>query len=65
MKSNNFKNRIKKDILPFIDKMIQKEKNHLEWLIFNDAPENFINESSKSLEKINNTKYNYIKYLNK
>lgn len=50
--SLSFKEQMKQDLIPRVWEMAEKEKEHLGWLIDNDAPTEMINKSSSSLSHL-------------
>lgn len=51
------------EILPFIHRMIEKEKQHLEWLKKNNAPSSFISSTIASLQHLKQREIEYVKYI--
>ena len=45
--NESFKEKLINDFIPRIEKMQEKEKDHLRWLIDNDAPKDFIQLSQE------------------
>jgi DNA polymerase III psi subunit len=57
--SLSFKEQIVKDIIPFVERMIEKEKTHLYWLESKNAPKEFIERSKWHL---NHFRQRHIEY---
>lgn len=62
-KTNPFKEQMINDIIPFVEKMIEKEKNHLYWLESKNAPKEFIEKSKSHLNHFRQRHKEYIEYL--
>ena len=52
----NLQEKLISDFIPRIEEMVEKEREHLNWLITNKAPKNLITISSKHL-------YHYIQRI--
>jgi hypothetical protein len=50
------------DIIPFVERMIEKEKNHLYWLESVKAPKEFIERSEWQLNHFRQIHKEYIDY---
>jgi hypothetical protein len=60
--SLSFKEQIKQDIIPIIWQMAEKEKDHLNWLINNNAPKDMIETSQRYLSHFRQRHKEYIDY---
>jgi hypothetical protein len=60
--SLSFKEQMVNDIIPFVERMIEKEKNHLYWLEKNNAPKEFIERSKWHLNQFRYRHKEYIEY---
>lgn len=60
--SLSFKEQMKQDIIPRIWQMAEKEKEHLNWLIDNNAPKDMIERSQNSLGHFRQRHKEYIEY---
>lgn len=58
----SFKEQMKQDIIPFVERMIEKEKEHLNWLIDNNAPKDIIETSQRYLSHFRQRHKEYIEY---
>jgi hypothetical protein len=63
--NSTFKEKLVNEILPFVEKMIEKEKNHLYWLEKNNAPSVFIERSKLHLDHFRQRHKGYIEYAEK
>lgn len=61
----NFKEQLTSDIIPFVERMIDKETKHLSFLQDNKSPKEFIDNSKKSLSHLQQRLQEYIEYANK
>ena len=61
--SLSFKEQMKQDIIPRVWQMAEKEKEHLNWLIDNNAPKYMIETSQRYLSHFRQTHKEYIKYV--
>ena len=59
----SFKQQMKQDLIPRVWEMAEKEKEHLGWLIDNDAPTEMINKSSSSLSHLRQRHKEYNNYV--
>ena len=50
------------DIIPFVERMIEKEKEHLYWLESKNAPKEFIERSKWHLNHFRQRHKEYIEY---
>lgn len=57
-----FKEQMKQDIIPFVERMIEKEKEHLYWLESKKAPQEFIERSKWHLNHFRQRHKEYIEY---
>ena len=62
--SLSFKEQIKQGIIPFVETMIEKEKEHLYWLESKKAPKEFIKRSKWHLNHFRQRHKEYIEYAN-
>jgi CTP:phosphocholine cytidylyltransferase-like protein len=60
--SLSFKEQMVNDIIPFVERMIEKEKNHLYWLESVKAPKEFIERSEWHLNHFRQIHKEYIDY---
>lgn len=60
--SLSFKEQMVNDIIPFVERQIEKEKNHLYWLEKNNAPKEFIERSKWHLNQFRYRHKEYIEY---
>jgi CTP:phosphocholine cytidylyltransferase-like protein len=60
--SISFKEQMKQDIIPFVERMIEKEKQHLYWLERKNAPKEFIERSKLHLNHFRQRHKEYIEY---
>ena len=60
--SLSFKDQMVNDIIPFVERMIEKEKNHLYWLERKNAPKEFIERSKWYLNHFRQRHKEYIEY---
>ena len=60
--SLSFKEQMVNEIIPFVERMIEKEKNHLDWLEKNNAPKEFIERSKWHLNQFRYRHKEYIEY---
>lgn len=60
--SLSFKEQMKQDIIPFVERMIEKEKQHLYWLEGKNAPKEFIEKSKLYLNHFRQRHKEYIEY---
>ena len=60
--SLSFKEQMKQDIIPRVWQMAEKEKEHLNWLIDNNAPNEMIETSRKYLSHFRQRHKEYIEY---
>lgn len=60
--SLSFKEQMKQDIIPRVWQMAEKEKEHLNWLIDNNAPKYMIETSRKYLGHFRQRHKEYIEY---
>jgi hypothetical protein len=60
--SLSFKDQMVNDIIPFVERMIEKEKNHLYWLESKNAPKEFIERSKWHLNHFRQRHKEYIEY---
>lgn len=60
--SLSFKEQMVNDIIPFVEKMIEKEKEHLYWLESKNAPKEFIERSKWHLNHFRQRHKEYIEY---
>jgi len=60
--SLSFKEQMVNDIIPFVETMIEKEKNHLYWLESKKAPKEFIERSKWHLNHFRQRHKEYIEY---
>ena len=60
--SLSFKEQMKQDIIPRVWQMAEKEKEHLNWLIDNNAPKDMIETSQRYLSHIRQRYKEYIEY---
>jgi len=60
--SLSFKEQLKQDIIPRIWQMAEKEKEHLNWLIDNNAPKDMIETSRLYLTHFRQRHKEYIEY---
>ena len=60
--SVSFKEKMKQDIIPFVERMIEKEKEHLYWLESKIAPKEFIERSEWHLSHFRQWHKEYIEY---
>lgn len=61
--SLSFKEQMKKDIIPRIWLLAEKEKQHLNWLIDNNAPKIMIETSQRRLRHFRQRHKEYIEYV--
>lgn len=61
--SLSFKEQIKQDIIPIVWQMAEKEKEHLNWLIDNNAPKEMIETSRKYLSHYRQRHKEYNDYV--
>lgn len=61
--SLSFKEQMKQDIIPFVERMIEKEKEHICWLESKKAPQEFIERSKWHLNHFRQTHKEYIDYV--
>ena len=61
--SLSFKEQMKQDIIPRVWQMAEKEKEHLNWLIDNNAPKDMIETSRKYLSHFRQRHKEYIEYM--
>lgn len=62
--SLSFKEQMKQDIIPRVWQMAEKEKEHLNWLIDNNAPKDMIETSQCYLSHFRQRYKEYIEYVN-
>jgi len=62
--SLSFKEQMKQDIIPRVLQMAEKEKEHLNWLIDNNAPNEMIETSQRYLSHFRQRHKEYIEYAN-
>lgn len=60
--SLSFKEQMVNDIIPFVERMIEKEKEHLYWLESKNAPKEFIERSKLHLNHFRQRHKEYIEY---
>jgi hypothetical protein len=60
--SLSFKEQMKQDIIPRVWQMAEKEKEHLNWLIDNNAPKDMIETSQRYLSHFRQRHKEYIEY---
>ena len=60
--SLSFKEKMKQDIIPRVWQMAEKEKDHLNWLIDNNAPKDMIETSRRCLNNFRQRHKEYIEY---
>jgi hypothetical protein len=60
--SLSFKEQMINDIIPFVERMIEKEKEHLHWLESKNAPKEFIERSKWYLNHFRQRHKDYIEY---
>ena len=60
--SLSFKEQMINDIIPFIERMIEKQKEHLYWLESKNAPKEFIEKSKLYLNHFRQRHKEYIEY---
>lgn len=60
--SLSFKEQMKQNIIPFVERMIEKEKQHLYWLESKNAPKEFIEKSKWYLNHFRQRHKEYIEY---
>lgn len=60
--SLSFKEQMKQDIIPRVWQMAEKEKDHLNWLIDNNAPREMIETSRNYLSHFRQRHKEYIEY---
>ena len=60
--SLSFKKQMKQDIIPRVWQMTEKEKDHLNWLIDNNAPKDMIETSRRYLRHFRKRHKEYIEY---
>lgn len=60
--SLSFKEQMVNDIIPFVERMIGEEKNHLYWLESINAPKEFIEKSKWHLNHFRQRHKKYIEY---
>ena len=60
--NTSFKEQMVNDIIPFVEKMIEKEKQHLYWLEIKHAPKEFIEKSKIHLNNFEQRHKEYIDY---
>lgn len=60
--SLSFKEQMKQDIIPRVWQMVEKEKEHLNWLIDNNAPKEMVEISRKYLSHFRRRHKEYIEY---
>ena len=60
--SLSFKEQMINDIIPFVERMIEKEKEHLYWLESKNAPKEFIERSEWHLNHFRQRYKEYIEY---
>ncbi len=60
-----FKDEMEKSIIPHVLKLAEKEKNHLNWLIENNAPEDLIDSSRNYLIHYLSRYEEYKRYIKK
>lgn len=63
--NTSFKEQMVNDIIPFVEKMIEKERNHLYWLESKKAPQSFIEKSKRYLNHFMQRHKEYIQYVNR
>ena len=61
----SFKEKMNQDVIPGILRMAKKEKEHLDWLISNNAPKDMIETSQNYLRRFRQTYKEYVKYVNR
>ena len=61
--SLSFKEQMINDIIPFVERMIEKEKEHLYWLESKKAPKEFIKRSKWHLNHFRQRHKEYIEYV--
>jgi hypothetical protein len=61
--SLSFKEQMKQDIITRVWQMAEKEKEHLNWLIDNNAPKEMIETSQKYLSHFRQRHREYIEYV--
>ena len=60
--SLSFKEQMKQDVIPFVERIIEKEKEHLYWLESKKAPQEFIERSKWHLNHFRQRHKEYIEY---
>ena len=60
--SLSFKEQMINDIIPFVERMVEKEKEHLYWLESKNAPKEFIERSKWYLNHFRQRYKEYIEY---
>lgn len=60
--SLSFREQMKQVIIPFVERMIEKEKKHLYWLESKNAPKEFIEKSKLYLNHFRQRHKEYIEY---
>ena len=60
--SLSFKEQMRQDIIPRVWQMAEKEKEHLNWLIDNNAPKDMIETSRRCLNNFRKRHKEYIEY---
>ena len=60
--SLSFKEQMRQDIIPRVWQMAEKEKEHLNWLIDNNAPKDMIETSQRYLSHFRKRHKEYIEY---
>lgn len=61
--SLSFKEQMKQDVIPRVWQMAEKEKEHLNWLIDNNAPKDMVKTSRKYLSHFRQRHKEYIEYM--
>lgn len=61
----SFKEEMTQNIIPRVWKMIEKEQNHLNWLIDNNAPKEMIEQCQIYLNHFKKRHKEYIEYVEK
>ena len=59
----SFKEKMKQDIIPKAWRMVKKEKEHLNWLVNNNASKDIIETSQYHLNRLRQRHKEYIKYV--
>ena len=62
IENKSFKEQMVNEIIPLVEEMVEKEKNHLQWLIDNKASKEMIQKSQRYYNRYQKGLNDYVKY---